>query len=49
MMENTILDDFKNKKGSTLETFRKELQGIRTNRPNPAILEGLKVNWFRNK
>ena len=45
-MENTILDDFKNKKGSTLETFRKELQGIRTNRPNPAILEGLKVNYY---
>lgn len=46
MNENTTLEDFKKKKVSVLETFRKELQGVRTNRPNPAILEGLKVNYY---
>lgn len=46
MTEDKILEDFKDKKITALEAFRKELQAVRTNRPNPAVLEGLKVNYY---
>ncbi len=46
MNENAILDGFKNKKGGVIDAFRKELQAVRTNRPNPVILEGLKVSYY---
>lgn len=45
-MAEKIIEEFKTKTKNVLEAFKKELQGVRTNRPNPAILEGLKVNYY---
>ena len=45
-MGEKIIEEFKNNIKSAIEALRKDFQGIRTNRPNPALLEGLKVNYY---
>ena len=43
---NKILDEFKTKSQSVIQTFKKESGALRTNRPSPALLEDLKVNCY---
>ncbi len=40
------ITNFKTKTSEVLDGFKKELGGIRTNRPSPAILEGLRVEYY---
>ena len=46
---NDFISDFKTKITSLLSDFKKELGGIRTNRPTPAILENIRVEYYGQK
>ena len=41
-----ILEKFKKETASLVESFRKEIIAIRGNRPSPALVENLKVDYF---
>lgn len=41
-----ILDELNKKMDKTIETFKKELNSIRSNRANPAMLEGIMVEYY---
>lgn len=47
-MQNQI-QTVEEKMKSTLEAFKRELQGIRTGRANPGILDGILVNAYGSK
>ncbi len=42
----TIVEEFKNKAEGVLGDLKKEIAGIRTNRPSAALLEDLKVDYY---
>ncbi len=48
-MEVKAFEEFKNKSQNSLERLKQELQSIRTNRPTPALIEGLKVDYYGQK
>lgn len=41
-----ILEKFKKETAILVESFKKEITGIRGNRPSPALVENLKVDYF---
>ncbi len=41
-----ILEELKKELLSILENLKKELSGVRTGRPSPALLEHIKVNYY---
>jgi ribosome recycling factor len=41
-----ILEKFKKETALLVENFKKEITGIRGNRPSPALVENLKVDYF---
>jgi ribosome recycling factor len=41
-----ITEDFKKKSDSVVENFRKDIAVIRSNRPNPGLIENLKVSYY---
>lgn len=45
-MEEKVLEEFKNNAKNVLQALQRDFQGIRTNRPNPALLEGLKISYY---
>ncbi len=46
---NDFISDFKTKLAAVLSDFKKELGGVRTNRPTPAILENIRVEYYGQK
>lgn len=45
-MTNVFLEKFKKESSRLLESFKKEIAVIRGNRPSPALVEDLKVDYF---
>jgi ribosome recycling factor len=43
---NSMIEEFKKQCGAVLDGLKKELSGIRTNRPNVALVEDLRVNYY---
>ncbi len=43
---NTIIKEASQKMDKTIETFKKELNTIRSNRANPSILDGILVEYY---
>lgn len=41
-----ILDESNKKMDKTVETFKKELNSVRSNRANPAMLDGIHVEYY---
>ena len=41
-----LLEDFKKHSGEVVQSFKKEIGGVRTNRPSPALVEDLRVNHY---
>lgn len=46
---NDFVSDFKIKLAAVLADLKRELGGIRTNRPTPAILENVRVEYYGQK
>lgn len=42
----TIIEEYKNHLRALVEEFKKELQGVRTNRPHPGLVENVKVDYY---
>ena len=42
-----LKDDMKRRMDSTMETLKKEFQGLRTGRASPALLEPIRERWER--
>ena len=47
-MAITSADDFKKEAQNTFQEFKKEIGGVRANRPSTVILEEVKVNYYGN-
>ncbi|NMB09297.1 MAG: ribosome recycling factor [Tissierellia bacterium] len=45
-MYKHVLDELKNKMGGTIEAYKTELAGVRAGRANPAVLDGLVVEYY---
>ncbi len=45
-MSSTIQQEAKNKMGKTVETLKSEFARLRTGRASPALLDGIKVDYF---
>lgn len=45
-MTNATIDEFKKNAKSVLDECKKELGGIRTNRPNTSLVEEIKVSYY---
>src|SRR5256885_10505880 len=45
-MAEDILDDLKKRIAKTLDDLRRELAKVRTGRANPALLEGVRVDYY---
>lgn len=45
-MAHPLTDEFKTKSGEALQAFKKEVSGIRANRPTTALVENLKVECY---
>jgi ribosome recycling factor len=43
MLINQLIEKFKKEGGHVLEVFKAEIAGVRSNRPQPALIENLKV------
>lgn len=43
---NTLVQEFKAHGGRIIQDFKKEIAGVRSNRPSPALLEDLKVKYY---
>jgi len=41
-----LIQQFKNEVGKSLEFFKNELSGIRSNRPHPGLLENVRVEYY---
>ncbi|MDI6734000.1 MAG: ribosome recycling factor [Patescibacteria group bacterium] len=46
MSAQNLLEEFKNQSGHIVEALKKEMNGIRTNRPATALVEDLKVDYY---
>ena len=42
----TIIEEFKSKAQSVIEGLKRELSGVRTNRPTTALVDDLKVSYY---
>lgn len=45
-MTQILIEEFKKSAGETLGRLKRELSGLRTNRPTPALLEDLRVEYY---
>src|SRR5881227_4083928 len=45
-MAEDVLDDLRNRINKTLDDLRRELAKVRTGRANPALLEGVRVDYY---
>ncbi len=45
-MPTQILEEFKMQSGHIVDTLKKEMSGIRTNRPTTALVENIKVDYY---
>lgn len=41
-----MIEEFKKQAEEVVQTFKKEIAGIRTNRPSPGLLEDIKVSYY---
>ena len=45
-MEEDVIDDLRGRIAKTLDDLRRELAKVRTGRANPALLEGVRVDYY---
>ena len=45
-MAEDVLDDLRKRIAKTLDDLRRELAKVRTGRANPALLEGVRVDYY---
>jgi len=41
-----MIEEFKTQAEEVVQTFKKEIAGIRTNRPSPGLIEDIKVSYY---
>jgi ribosome recycling factor len=42
----SLIEEYKGRLKELMEGFKRELQGVRTNRPHPGLVEDLKVDYY---
>ena len=45
-MADDVIDDLRQRIAKTLDDLRRELAKVRTGRANPALLEGVRVDYY---
>src|SRR5438445_7257749 len=45
-LADDVIDDLRNRINKTLDDLRRELAKVRTGRANPALLEGVRVDYY---
>jgi len=43
---NSLIEEYKSRLRELLEGLRRELHGVRTNRPHPGLVEDIKVDYY---
>ncbi|MEK7630062.1 MAG: ribosome recycling factor [Patescibacteria group bacterium] len=43
---NNLIEEFKKQTGGTIESLKREIGGIRSNRPSTALVDEIKVNYY---